>query len=98
MLNNKLILFLAILITLDYATTFVGVLGMGATEINPFFKYFPSLYHWFFVKFIVGIFCLSCLAWFEATNKKIVNVGLLILNMIYLIVVSSNFYQIYSNI
>lgn len=85
---------------MDYATTFIGVFYMGATELNPFYQYFDNnLYHWFLFKFMVGIFCLGTLAFIDGEeNNRIIGVGLIILTVFYLFIVLSNLIQIYMNI
>lgn len=100
MKNNKILFILAILITMDYATTFVGVLYMDAIELNPLYQFFNNnLYHWFMFKFTAGIFCLGTLAFIDGEeNNRIIGAGLIILTLFYLFIVSSNLIQIYMNL
>ena len=96
--NNTLFGMLMILIVLDYGTTFVAVLYLGARELNPFYMVFDNLYHFFIFKFTAGIFCISTMFYYEQDFRKIINIGLIIINGFYLVVVTSNFYQIFTNI
>lgn len=95
MKNNDLLVVLGILITLDYATTYIGVLYLGATELNPFYKYFPNLYYWFMFKFMAGVFCLGTLAFIDNDqNINVIKIGLILLILLYFIVVINNLLQI----
>lgn len=94
--NNTLFLSLGILIILDYGTTFAAVLYFGARELNPFYMVFDNLYHFFIFKFTVGVICFATMAYYEPELKKIINFGLIIINSFYLVVVISNFHQIFT--
>jgi len=99
MKNDTLLLSLFLLISYDFATTFIGVLYMGATEINPLYIYFGSIRYWFIFKFAIGIFCLATLAYIDNDrNVKVIQYGLMGLNIVYLTVAINNTIQIGMNL
>jgi len=99
MKNNILLYSLFLLISYDFLTTFIGVFYMGATEINPLYIYFPNITYWFVFKFVIGIACLSVLAYIDhEQNYKIIQYGLMGLNIIYIMVAINNTIQIGTNL
>lgn len=90
-----LLYLLFVLITLDFMTTFIGIEYMGATELNPLFYYFPNLFYWLSFKFIAGIICLCMIvSFYNDQHAKVIVVGLLLLNILYITVVTNNIIQI----
>jgi len=98
MKTSTLLYFLFLLILYDFITTYIGVLYMGATELNPFYIYCDNIEQWLLFKFVVGIFCLAVLSLLYNDNKRVIRCGIICLNIIYFVVAISNTTQIIMNI
>lgn len=97
-MNNKLsVLFilLGILICLDYLTTYISIIKLGAIELNPIFKMCNNLYMFFSIKFIITLIGLYILYYYRHSLEHSVYVSLIILNILYICVVLSNLNQMY---
>jgi len=99
MKTSTLLYFLFLLILYDFITTYIGVLYMGATELNPIYVYCDNIEQWLLFKFMVGVFCLSVLSLlYHDKNKRVVRYGIICLNIVYFVVAISNTTQIIMNI
>ena len=99
MKNDTLLYSLFFLISFDYLSTFIGVFYMGAIEINPFYILVNDIYYWFLIKFFAGAACLLVLVFMSNTeNQKSIHVGLIILNILYIVVAINNTIQIGVNL
>lgn len=97
--NKQLFIILGVLISLDFITTYHGVFYMGATELNPLYKYCDSIYQWLGIKFSITILCFTLLVFLnDKEHERTIKGCLTILTILYFCVVISNLVQIAINI
>lgn len=97
--NTNLIILLTVLIVIDFITTYMGVVYMGAIELNPFYQHLDNIYQWLALKMFISTVCLTVLIFMDKDDFKQTMKGcLIILILLYICVVISNLVQIAINI
>jgi len=92
----SLFLFLSILISMDYMTTFYALSFLNAMELNPIYQACNDINTFFLIKTLITGIGLMCLIYFMRTHRTAVFTSLVILNIMYLPVIISNLYQLYT--
>jgi len=96
---NKLIvslfLFLSILIGMDYLTTYYALSFLNAIELNPLYQ-LCNINIFFIIKTLITGTGLVGILYFMKKHQTTVLTSLIILNMLYLSIIISNLYQLYT--
>jgi hypothetical protein len=91
-----LFLFLSVLITLDYLTTYYGLCYLNAIELNPLYALCNNITIFFIIKSLsTGIGLLGILYFFKE-HRLTVTISLVSLDVFYLVIILSNLYGIYN--